>query len=35
MIKESEKQKYLPMQIVNKMKEEGYTKFSINIHTEL
>lgn len=35
MIKESEKQKYLPMQIVNKMKEEGYVNFSVTIHTDL
>lgn len=35
MIKESEKKKYLPTQIVKIMKDEGYVKFSIKIHTDL
>ena len=35
MIKESEKKKYLPKQIVKIMKEEGYIKSSITIHTNL
>ena len=34
-IKETEKRKYLPGEIVKLMKEKGYDKFSINKHTEL
>lgn len=34
-IKETEKKKYLPKQIVELMKEEGYPKFSIHKHTIL
>ena len=34
-IKETEKRKYLPGEIVKQMKEKGYDKFSINKHTEL
>jgi hypothetical protein len=34
LIKDREKPKYLPMQVVNKMKEKGYTKFTIHYHTE-
>lgn len=34
-IKESEKNKYLPAQIVNFMKEEGYQSFSMHDHTQL
>ena len=34
-IKEMEKPKYLPSQIVEKMKKEGYSKFSIHYHTLL
>ncbi len=35
LIKETEKNKYLPSQIVAKMNEEGYSKFNISKHTEL
>ena len=35
MIKESEKKKYLPQQIVDIMKSEGYLWFTINKHTVL
>ena len=35
MIKESEKKKYLPKQIVRIMKDEGYVNFTIKIHTDL
>jgi len=35
LIKETEKPKYLPSQIVQLMKEKGYTRFSITKHTEL
>lgn len=35
LIKETEKKKYLPKEIVNLMKEKGYTRFSITKHTEL
>lgn len=35
MIKETEKPKYLPKQIVTIMKEKGYSKLTINKHTEL
>lgn len=35
MIKESEKKKYLPKQIVKIMREEGYVKFSMTMHTNL
>lgn len=34
-IKETEKRKYLPNEIVKLMKSKGYNKFSINKHTEL
>jgi hypothetical protein len=34
-IKETEKKKYHPKQIVDLMKAEGYQKFSINVHTQL
>lgn len=34
-LKETEKRKYLPSEIVSLMKEIGYDKFSINKHTEL
>jgi hypothetical protein len=34
-IKETEKTKYLPMQVVELMKAEGYPRFSIHHHTEL
>ena len=34
-LKETEKRKYLPSEIVALMKEKGYDKFSINKHTEL
>ena len=34
-IKETEKKKYLPKQIVNLMKKEGYPGFSIHYHTML
>lgn len=35
MIKETEKKKYLPKQIVNIVQEKGYSKFSIQTHTDL
>lgn len=35
LIKETEKPKYLPSQIVQLMREKGFTKFKINIHTDL
>ena len=35
LIKETEKPKYLPGQIVRLMKEKGYSRFSINKHTDL
>ena len=35
LIKETEKPKFLPSQIVATMKEKGYTKFSVNKHTDL
>ena len=35
MIKESEKKKYLPKQIVRIMNDEGYVKFTIKTHTDL
>lgn len=35
MLKETEKAKYLPNQIVKLMKEKGYNKFSMTIHTSL
>ena len=35
LIKETEKPKYLPSEIVRIMKEEGYAWFSIKIHTDL
>ncbi len=34
-IKETEKKKYLPMQIVDLIESEGYPNFSIRYHTEL
>lgn len=34
-IKETEKKKYLPGEIVKLMKSKGYDKFSVNKHTEL
>jgi len=34
-IKETEKRKYLPKQIVDVMKKEGYARFSIHYHTQL
>lgn len=34
-IKETEKPKYLPKDIVNLMRKKGYCKFSINKHTDL
>jgi len=35
LIKETEKKKYLPKQIVDLMKEEGFPRFSIHFHTQL
>ena len=35
LLKETEKRKYLPSEIVSLMKSKGYDKFSINKHTEL
>ena len=35
LIKETEKPKYLPSQIVQLMKDKGYLKFKINVHTDL
>ena len=34
-LKEIEKPKYLPSQVVQKMKEEGFPNFSIHYHTQL
>ncbi len=34
-LKETEKRKYLPSEIVSLMKKKGYDRFSINKHTEL
>ena len=34
-IKETEKKKYLPTQVVNLMKSEGYAGFSVHYHTQL
>ena len=34
-LKETEKKKYLPSEIVSLMKDKGYSKFSINKHTDL
>ena len=34
-IKETEKKKYLPKQVVDIMKAEGYAKFSVHYHTQL
>ena len=34
-IKETEKQKWLPSEIVKKLKAEGFPKFSMTVHTEL
>lgn len=35
LIKETEKKKYLPSQVVKMMQEKGYKDFSMHIHTEL
>lgn len=35
LIKETEKRKYLPNEIVSLMKDKGYLRFTINKHTEL
>ncbi len=35
LIKETEKRKYLPSEIVSLMKDKGYFRFTINKHTEL
>lgn len=35
LIKETERQKYLPKQIVDMMRAEGYVKFTLHNHTEL
>lgn len=35
MIKETEKQKYLPKEIVSRMKKQGFRKFNIYKHTQL
>ncbi len=35
LLKETEQTKYLPKQIVTKMNEEGYTSFTIPLHTRL
>lgn len=35
MIKETEKKKYLPKQVVDLMKSKGYDKFSMKIHTDI
>jgi len=35
LIKETEKPKYLPSQIVQKMQSEGYSKFTMHYHTQL
>lgn len=34
-LKETEKKKFLPKEIVDLMKEKGYSKFTINKHTEI
>lgn len=34
-IKETERPKYLPAQIIKKMRKEGFTKFSMHNHTQL
>jgi hypothetical protein len=34
-IKETEKKKYLPKQVVDLMKTEGYPRFSVHYHTQL
>src|SRR5690606_36380591 len=34
-IKETERMKYLPKQVVDLMKDQGYYKFSLHNHTEL
>lgn len=34
-IKETEKPKFLPKDVVKKIKEAGFSKFTINKHTEL
>lgn len=35
LIKETEKKKYLPSQIIKMMKEQGYIKFTVNEHAKL
>jgi len=35
LLKEIEKSKYRPMQIVEKMREEGYSRFTVSKHTDL
>lgn len=35
LLKETEKSKYRPMQVVSKMHEEGFPRFTINRHTDL
>ena len=34
-IKDTEKRKYLPKQVVDQMKVEGYKNFSVHFHTKL
>ena len=34
-IKETEKEKFLPKQVVELMKHEGFTKFNMHYHTQL
>lgn len=34
-IKETEKKKYLPKQVVDLMKAEGYSRFSVHYHSQL
>lgn len=35
LLKETEKSKYRPMQVVARMQEEGYPRFNISRHTDL
>ncbi|MEM1040787.1 MAG: hypothetical protein AAGI12_15100 [Pseudomonadota bacterium] len=35
LLKETEKSKYRPMQVVAKMQEDGYPRFTISKHTDL
>src|SRR5699024_3829554 len=35
LLKSVEKKKYRPSEIVNKMKDEGFSKFSMHYHTQL